>query len=330
MNSLTFVAKILLNIIEADLIKFPLGDLNRLHCLLALLEVPQLDKGGNRMPGVSPPYDIREFDLLMKDVKVDLSCSDCSSLAVTQLTAVAAPVLSSIFKAGVDVRVGGNGPEANGIVPTLERYLYSQRDEIRHEIDLFLSNTRQQCISHPDYDPDAFSPLKDAIRITGVGTVSRELPDDDRPGHILAACCALAAIAVAVGLVTNLTLRRIVARRQRRWLQSLSADQVVGILHQQKQKEAHQAKLNSLCSSVMCSTYVPTPIRICIPLALLVTFGLFLGGFLGAASEISVSAYFNGVDAISFSAGYSMASLVNETWQAGGEFLAVSSVHFFS
>jgi hypothetical protein len=328
MTSLTLVADILLNIIESDLIEFPLRNLNQTTCLLSLLEVPELDMEGNRIPDSVPPFDIRDFDLLLKDLEVDISCSNCSSVATEQIVSMISPVLASIFKPGVDLRVGGNEQEAQTgqerIIVALQTWLNNHRSEVLKEIDRFLLNARKQCTHHRDYDPNATTLKPAALGINGIERVSRESTDDDDSVGVLAAVFAVAAVVVFSVLMVTAILRRIVARRQKRWLQSLPADQVAAIYERQKADDAEEARLNSLCPTIFSSADFPIAAKYLVPLLMLATCALFLSGFISPAAEVVAKIYINDVVVVDFVGDYSMSTIVELTWRAGGRLLSVS------
>jgi hypothetical protein len=328
MTSLTLVADILLNIIESDLIKFPLRDLNQTTCMLSLLEVPELNMAGNRIPDSVPSFDIHDFDLLLKDLEVDISCSNCSSVATEQIVSLISPVLSSIFKPGVDLRVGGNEQEAQTgqerIIVALQTWLNDNRSGVQKEIDRFLLNLRKQCTHHRDYDPDATTLQPAALGINGIERNSRESPGDDDPVGVLAAVVAVATVVFFTVLLLTATLRRIVARRQKRWLQSLPADQVAAIYERQKVDDTEEARLDSLCPTIFSSAEFPIVAKYLVPLLMLATCALFLSGFLSPAAEVVTKIYINDVKVVDFAVDYSMSTIVELTWRAGGRFLSVS------
>ena len=322
-KSLTFVVDMLLYIVERNLIKYPLKELFHPNCLMTLLESPALDYDGQRVQASTPPYTFQDFDLLMKDVTLEIGCSNCRSGAVKQLTAIASPVIRSIFAGGADVRFGGNGPESEGAIPSVERFLYSNRVGIQKQIDLLLVNAPKQCPSHPEYDPSATMWALDEVKITGIKTFSKDFPEERQNG-VLSAVCAISTISIALYICLHLILRWINKRRQKRWLQSLPIEQIVAIYEQQLREDAKEARLNSFCPSILTSSDVPKSIKVFTPVALVATMVLFLCGFFSPSAEVILDANINGVDALDVAVMYSMATIVNLTWDAGGTSLPVS------
>jgi hypothetical protein len=233
---------------------------------------------------------------------MNVSCIECSSPDLPQLT----ERLSTLegIESAADF--------ANGLFDVATDLLGS--DFFTLSIDRMLADSRSKCPHHPEYQPSASEREYEPFE---------EIKREDSLQFLIALGIATVCSIVAVSLFLG-TVRVVVRRRHRKWLDSLTDHRVIQLWqHQEKEKEL-DAKLNEATTSLFLSPEIPKFVRVLVPIVLLGNIGLFLSGHLSPAVSVNglVSIAGDTYREESFFE-FSIATGTVNLWIAGGRELAI-------
>lgn len=286
-----------------SLTELPLiADLTNVDCLLATLPAPSLDENGLRIQDGEIPFLIQNLSTSFANLGMNVSCIECSSPGFSELTE------------RLSTQVGRESASdfVDGAVDFLTELLGG--DFITLELDRLVANARMKCPHRPEYEPGAasraFEPFDPIERDTSIQFLI---------ALAVAVGCGILAVAIFLG-----TIRVVVRRRHRKWLDSLTDQRVLLLWQHQQNEKARNEKLNAATKSLFQSADIPLFARLVIPLIIIGNIGLFLSGHLSPAASVNASVTVAGdtyteTDFFEFS----LASGTVNLWNAGGRELAI-------
>ncbi|CAB9514500.1 Paraquat-inducible protein A [Seminavis robusta] len=299
-HSATVVLAILLKISEDAFVNFPIRDILNINCWIALIPPPLLDIYGFVEPGTDLTAAITNMDFSASKLKLALDCHNCTSPALLELSR-----LLSAEGASEDVT-----DLANRVIATITDKLGGAF--LQDQINRLLVNAPRHCSHSNDYDPEA-RPL-----------VYEMFQSAKPPAGSYIPIMTLIFAPLGFALAAVLLVRRLVGRRQRKWLASLPSEQIFLIQQRQEKEDQDEAAVNALSTSMYRSTEIPFFLRQLIPVIIVVNIGFFLSGHLNDGGRVLVSFVIAGEtftldDFFIFSIGQSTIDM----WHAGGKELAL-------
>ena len=145
-------------------------------------------------------------------------------------------------------------------------------------LDRWIAESRFKCPHRPEYNPTVetgdyapYEPNTESDSVTFLIALA------------LAAICSLIAVAAALT-----TVRTIVRRRHRKWLDSLSDRRVLQLWRAQLFSKERGIESDKRMSSLFKSAEIPLWMRWGVPLIILGNIALFLSGHLSNAASVSV------------------------------------------
>jgi hypothetical protein len=302
MHTVTLVLAALLQISEYRFAAFPIGDAFELDCWLATMPPPALNVYGVRADGVERSAAMEQLELTMKQLKLNITCHDCSSPGMQELAD-----LLSTPEATEELTTA-----ANELIAFLTKLLGDGL--VQNEIDRMLNDAAKRCPHSPDYQ-EGFN----AVTYKGYELEAEEESISLAILVMSVAGCLVACLAVLIGAI-----RFVVRRRHAKWLKTLPNSQLMLIMQRQEKEEAKEAELNATTQSMFFSSDVPLLVRWIIPVILIGNIAFFLSGHLSLGAEVKIIIQIAG-DTLKIEKFYqfSLAYSTVEIWQAGGKQLAV-------
>jgi hypothetical protein len=304
------VITLLVRMLREAVAEFPLGDILVLDCLLSTVEPPDLNQYGVREDGSGPTLSIQELALSLGQIALTLNCLDCGPRfqELSSLLEDPANRVDSSQTARRAVRVAQN---------------FVSGDWVQTLLDRRLVDSPRRCPHRPEHEPNA------------TGTKYESLPAKDEnsadSASFLIGLLVLAGITIVLAAAISVTIRCVVFRRNRKWLDSLPDEQLEAVLQDQELQKAVENHINDTTTSMHRSPLIPVVVRWVIPFVLVVNIGFFVSGHISPGA--TVKAYIEiGGDEIRIDELYSIsiAQSMIELWNAGAKGLAVSSSRVFT
>lgn len=292
----------MLKVAASRFFEFPMRDLFNLDCWLATIPAPELDNRGIRSFDVEPTAFLSEFVASIAELNLTISCVDCSSPRMAEL----ADLLSS--REAQDVATD----TANQIVDYFEKLM--KGNFLQVQIDRALNDASKRCPHSPNYEPDFVSTSYDALMSTD---------SEDATTLLILVGSVVLGLFVVLGLVA-LSVRWFVRRRHRKWLLTVTPEQISNISRRQEQSRKHEARLDAATHAMFTSPEIPRFVRWFMPLVILGNIGFFLSGHLSLGATVNIEAEFAGEKiVVEKFFEFSMASSTVDIWNAGGHELAI-------
>ncbi len=292
----------MLKIAVSRFFEFPLRDLFNLDCWLATIPAPELDKQGLRRIDVEPTAMLAEFVASIAALNLNISCVECSSPRMVELIDLLAT------RDAQDIAT----ETANRVIEYFQKLMSGNFLQI--QIDRALTDASKRCPHSPNYKPDFVSATYDKLVITD--------SNDSTSFLILLGSVVLVLFAV-LGLAV-LAVRWLVRRRHRKWLLTVSQEQVSNIARKQEETRAKEAQLNAATHAMYASPEIPGFVRWSMPLIIIGNIGFFLSGHLSLGATVNIEAEFAGEKiVVEKFFEFSMASSTVDIWNAGGHELAI-------
>jgi hypothetical protein len=302
LHATTGILTALLKVSEYRFAAFPIGDIFNLDCWLATIPPPAMDAYGVRQITVDPSAAMETLKLTMKQLDLNISCTECSSPGFVELEE-----LWSTTEASNQVTAS-----VNDLLEHLGHVLGSGL--IQNSIDRILNDAASRCPHSPEYrEGFTESTYQEFETIT---------PETDTSLAILV--MIVGATLAAVLFIFVATIRFFVRRRHRHWLKTLPNFQLMLLKQRQEKEEGKEAELNATTQSMFSSSDIPCFVRWLMPLIIIGNVGFFISGHLSLAAEVMIQVMVGGQTLqIDKFYQFSMAVSTVEIWNAGGEELAI-------
>ena len=302
-KSAQVVVATLIKMTEKIFLKFPMRDIFNIHCWLATIPAPPLDNQGVRLPNSDLNAAIQNLAVAMSKIRLHINCTDCSSpgmhtfashLSTTDAVNSVTDVANDLFGYFTSLMSG--------------KFLQIQ-------IDRFLNEAPAKCPHNPKYDASASAAVYEPF--------SPPKKTSDPLGFLFAILGVCLSLLCIVALLI-ISVRRIRQRRHKLWIATLSKEEILQLIRQQKLEKNREDRLNSTTTRMVSSPVIPTLVRYMMPIVILGNVGLFLSGHINLGASVNIMANIAG-DTININNffEFSMAKSTLDMWNAGAKTLAV-------
>jgi hypothetical protein len=264
LKDFSVLARVLLKVAEPAFLNFPLRDLSNVNCWLATI-LSQDPESTTRLRGIS----LLDHTISISNLTVDMRCLSCSSPKFDDL-------LASLYSIE-DIE------EATSIVREKSNDLYDG-EFLQVLLDQVVVDAAKQCPHRVEYDPNATG--AEYLKAPGKSLRFTENARDAGSIYFNIANSVFAVCLLVVGVLG----RRLVHRRNCKWIDSLSADGAYLLSKQQAREREREQTLNIVTTSLFCSRYIQKKVRIAVPLAILLNTSLYMAGHLGVLSTVNLEA----------------------------------------
>ena len=307
LQSANLILTALMDVAEAQFLSFPLRDVLNLDCWLATIPAPALNQEGVRVEGVQRTAGLAYLAASIAHLHLNISCVDCSSPGMSDLTRLLASVQAQDDATHV----------ANRILDYISQLMGGPYLQVK--IDRMLNDAAKKCPHSPTYDPGYIS--TDYQPLTS---------PDTKPSITFLIAVAVSILCLIIAVATLVTvIKFIVRRRHRKWLQTLPTPQTRRLLRRQEKEQQMEAQLNAATQSLFRSPEIPALLRWSMPVIILGNIGFFLSGHLSLGATVNIAGELAGqtflVDKF-FE--FSMFKSTIEIWNAGGRSLAILMIIF--
>jgi hypothetical protein len=303
LKTATVAIAALLKVAVDRFVSFPVQDIANLNCWLATMPAPALDSRGLRLEGVEPSASLQQLVATVASMNLNVTCISCTSPAMEEL----AVLLSS--EEGADDFTGA----ANNILDYAMDLLSG--NFLQTTIDRLLNEAPKSCPHHPNYQLEPTKTVYEPLESVDNSSSSAEF--------LITLMVVVACLVLAV-LVVSFVVRRIVRRRNKKWLRSLPGYTISLLLTRQNLKKAKDAEINRMTTSMFTSTDIPLFVRLFMPVVILGNIALFLSGHLSQGATVNIVAEFGGEGfTVDKFFEFSMARSTIDIWKAGGKELAI-------
>jgi AraC-like DNA-binding protein len=296
---------LILRMAEKYLMEFPLKSLFDINCLLSLLHTPELDSRGVRLPSVEASLSLEELQILLQGFRLEIDCISCT----TEIEELSAKLREPS---------GGNlaTSAVNNFISLLLGFAEDDDSFAQLQIDRYLVEAAQQCDFRDEYDPNFRGIFYEYFATSSESSIS-----------------SFRALLVMLGVIGGIVLFTVVVmkllslvalRRHRLWLKNLPRPQLLAVYTSQQANEVRSRQLDLKSSSLVCSSHVPGPIRLLVPVVLLGNIALFLSGHFSQGGSVMIFIQFAGKKfQIDNFYDFSIFQSALDLWKAGGKELAV-------
>lgn len=306
MRSANVVVTALLKMLKDNLYSFPVEDIFELDCWLATIPAPLLNAYGLREDNSSPTLGLSELSVLVDDMNFTFDCFNCSTAKLNEIT----DLLASPGSREDAVE------SANNVLDFVLSLAGGDDSFLQTRIDRYLVEAPKRCRHSPEYDVNAQASQYESL--------PSESTSDDNIGFLLALLAATSGV-IFVLVLTAYTIRWIVARRHRKWLESLPQEKVTAIYREQHLADKKAKERNALTQPMVRSKVLPALVRYLVPVVLIANIGLFLSGHLSLGVGVQIYLRIGKEElVVNDFYSFSIAQSANELWNAGAKELAVS------
>ena len=249
-----------------------IADILNLQCWLATIPAPLLDSRGARVNENDVTLSVTEFKTSTAELGLNISCVDCSSPRMTELT----ELLSS--SAGSDAVTD----VANGLFDLIPILIEGKFLQVA--TDRALNDARKRCPHNSEYDPN----------YTGVEYEAFDIAKADGSVPFFLALVIVGVVLAAATLCFVLTTKCIVRRRHRKWIDSLKERELNLIWNDQQKYDDRNFFIDRTTRSMFQSEIIPKWIRWTMPLVILANIGFFLSGHISLAASVTILASIGG------------------------------------
>lgn len=303
LHAATIMAAALVQMKESSFLSFPLRDMLDMNCWLATMPATDLNEYGVRSTGSKASLALQELVVTISRLQLNVECTSCTSPGFEEL----AQLLSS--PEGVE--------DATMVANKVSNYITSLLggELIETKIDRLLYNAARQCPHHEAYDPSFVAPAYKDF----------EAPEHTvQPLNFLVALLIVGSLLFVFIAVATVIVKCIVRRRHRKWIASLSQDEISNVCAQQVRAMQTEKALSRSTKSLATSKVIPLVVRVSMPFVILGNIGLFLSGHLSLGATVSIKAEIAGEElVVGDFFKFSMAYSVGEMWNAGAKSLAI-------
>ncbi len=312
MHTASVLATMMLKMVKSKVLGFPLVDVFDLNCWIATIPAPTLNEQGISVGDEETAAAIVDFAASVASIYLDVSCVECSSPGIVQLS----ELLSSSGDAQNDVALLVNTLllQAGDLV---------QGDLLQVQIDRLLNDASKQCRHSPNYDPNFVIDRTVSAERRQYRDFEPVVIEESTTFLMLVGVVSLALVLVAALLVFS--IRFVTRRRHNRWLATLPSDQVEALKNTQFIDDSLEMALNSTTSSMFQSSEdIPCILRYGMPFVILGNIALFISGHLNLGATVNIEVNIAGETMkIDQFFEFSMAKSTIDIWNAGGKELAI-------
>jgi hypothetical protein len=286
------------------LMNFPMRDITNPYCWLATIPAPPLDEFGLRLKNVTTiSASLVDLTASVKKAGIALGCVSCSSPGIDEL--------GNVLRTDEGVRQSTN--LVNHALSKLVHMMEGLFMQVR--VDRLLSEASMRCPHLSTYDRSFTRMQYQSIKAPSYS--------DDSGSFVAAVAIVLGCSIFLVSLAVFIS--KFIARcKHRKWLQSLSSDDLQYLHMQQVRENNLQKGLNRNTQAMFMSKDVPILARIMIPIVVLGNIALFISGHLslGAAVNIEVTLAGQKISINNFFE-FSLAHSTVQMWEGGAHVLAI-------
>lgn len=289
-SSLSVLLNFLAVLYEERFLDFPLRDVFEFDCWLSAIPVP--------VDGMNRTLSLQNVMASIAGFKLSASCFECADAS---FDAISEEFLS------VNQAIG------DFLSPL------SRQDSLMHtQIDRWVVDAPKKCRHHPKYDPTyTTESAADFLDL------SQSDVEQEKVGTLYVVVVFLLVGLFVFGVSFHFTVKYMVARRHRVWLQSLEPARVATICAQQEQEKKEGSMVESMAGAMFRGAAVPLLVRRLVPLLLLVSTALFVAGFFGSTIGIAVFLKLAGEDLFVVGFNSALTDFLRDMWNGDAGFLAV-------
>lgn len=303
LETATVAIAALLKIAEERFVSFPMQDITNLNCWLSTIPAPPLDSRGLRLGDAEPTASLQQIAAAVARMNLNVTCISCTSPAMEEL----AVLLSS--EEGTEDFTG----VANKILDFATDLLGG--NFLQTTIDRLLNEAPKSCPHRPEYQLEPVKTIYEPLEAV-----------DNSSGSIqfLVTLMVVVGIIILMVIMVSFVVRRIVRRRNEKWLRSLPGYSISFMITRQNLKNAKDAEINRMTTSMFTSSDIPLFVRLVMPFVILGNIGLFLSGHLSDGATVNIVAEFGGQGfTVDKFFEFTMARSTIDIWNAGGKELAI-------
>ena len=294
----TFMIKIL----KSDFFDLPVVDIFDYNCWIAMIPAPNLNEQGIRIDDEAVTAAVVDFVASVGKLDIDMTCIDCSSPGVIELTELLSSTTTSTT---------ANTDQNDDITDVVNRILASVQklvtgDLVQVRIDRLINNAHKKCHDPNFVESIDYKPLE-AIDTTDNSTLQ----------YLMLLGIVSIVLILLVALVV-LFLRWFTRRRHRRWLSTLPTEQVNSMKQLQQKDDTIEFELNCTTRSMFQSSDdIPCIVRWSMPVIIIGNIGLFLSGHLNLGATVNIQAEIAGeIIKVDNFFEFSMAKSTIDIWNA--------------
>ena len=303
LSNANVIMQTMTKIAEGRFLGFPLRDIFNLNCWLATIPAPELDTRGVRTMSSEATASLSGLEAHIGQLIMRAECTNCSSPRMSELTTMLSDPQAQEETTEV----------ANKLLDYVTQLLGG--NFLQTEVDRLLTDAARRCPHNPLFEDLDAAPLS---------YEAFEAPDSGYGTSYLILLGGLVLASLIIFSIVIFTVRAIVRRRHRRWLQKLPPYQIKRLAHQQKQESTWEDQLNSATTSMFKSQHVPCTVQWLVPIIILANVVFFLSGHLSLGATVNITAEVAGEKfTIDKFFEFSIARSTIDIWNAGGQGLAI-------
>jgi len=266
-KDVTVQASILLKLMENSISSFPLEDFSNLNCWATTI----LPTSNEEM--VLEGLQIFDQAYSTGDFEMEISCKSCTSPDFDKF-------LLSLYE-----------PSDITAVVREQTGNLMDSDFVQKFLNNALLESKKRCPHHPEFDPNFEGQnTADSSSFSDTGFTIGSSEKKKNPMYFSIANSVVAGSFVVLGLLAKL----FIARRNKRWVRSLTNEGRVLLHFQQEKLRGTDEWLDENTTSLYESPFIPKSIRWGVPVLLLINTGLYLGGHFGLLSVMNLDITFAG------------------------------------
>jgi len=266
-EDVTVQASILLKLMENSISFFPLQDITNLNCWAATI-----------LPTLNEETILEGLQLLDQvystgDFEAEISCKSCTSPDFDKF-------LLSLY-------------EPHDITAAVREQTNSLMDSgfAQRFLKDYLVESKKRCPHRSEFDPDyQFIEIGDSSILSGTGFGSTASEKKKNPRYFSIANSVIASCLIFIGILGKFIL----ARRNNKWVQSLTNEGQVLFQCQQEKQRGTDDWLDENTTSLFSSPFIPKSIRWGVPILIVINTMLYLGGHFGLLSVVNLDVTFAG------------------------------------
>jgi hypothetical protein len=306
MNSVKLILPILAKIVTSRVMNFPIQDILTWQCWLSTMPAPTLNLQGVREPSSAPSLSILDIGFSAATMNFTVDCLNCTSPKFNELSTLLNKPKSDELAT----------ESAENVIEYLLSLITGENSIAQTSIDRLLADAPKFCPHRPEYNPNATKTVYEATPPPTETNSSASFLY-----AVLISILVLIAAAVAIGI----TLKCVVARRNRKWLATLPQEQLMAINENQQALRERGLAVNMSSDSLIRSKDLSLFVRLFIPVVIFGNIALFLSGHLSLGGEVRIYLQIGGQDlVVSDFYTFSIAQSGVELWNAGAKAIAVS------
>ena len=250
----------LLQVLENSISSFPFEDFSNWNCWLSTIMLRSDGRAFNGIQIISQGYSTGNFTM-------DIACKSCTSpdfddllmslYAPSDVTAAIQEQTNSLLEAGF----------------------------VQSIIESLIFDSKKRCPHHPEFDPSYVAETsEESALLPSAGFSFGHVEEGEKPIYFNIASTIIAGLLCIIGIAGKIS----VARRNKKWMKSLTDEGQFFLCRQNEKKEAMDKWLDSNTEPLVSDPFISKRIRWGVPVAITFNIGLFLGGHLGLLSVVNL------------------------------------------